>query len=183
MLSFGQLLTASGRGAILGQDLDYDLTTYELQCSRPGSSFGQSPVSESLENVFSDVESESGDEIDRLCHTSAAFPRPELTRLFETTVSKVESAYEDTDCDSYIFSTSRALLKLRRLDVDGFDELMLRWVARMQYRSEQVPLFRTFTSYISYSCLKIEHLVDVALAMLRKRDVMVLIMALDLFSS
>jgi len=166
LLSFAQLLTASGKANILGYDLDDDLATSELQYSRPGSSSGQSPVSESLEEDFTDVYSESYDEIDTLC---AVITPSELARLFETTVSKVEAAFEDTDCDSYISSTSCALLKLRCLDVDNFEELMLRWVTRMQYCSKQEPLFRTFTSYISYSCLKIEHLVDVALAMLRKR--------------
>ncbi|KAF8542225.1 hypothetical protein BDD12DRAFT_826310 [Trichophaea hybrida] len=125
-----------------------------------------SPISEPMDDdIFDDADMENN-EIDILWNSTVEVDKQNLSRIFETTVSKMETSFEDTDNQSHILTAARGLTKLRQFDADVFDELSQRWVLGMQSYSNRIPLFRAFSSLIAESCLKLDVLASVALKVL-----------------
>ncbi|KAI5806384.1 hypothetical protein BZA77DRAFT_367602 [Pyronema omphalodes] len=159
------LCTLAGVEAPIRTELSNHLSTYDQRHPRTLQPIGGcSPISEPLDDdIFDDNDLENNEEIDRLWNTGAKVDKQDLSRLFETTVSKLETSFEDTDNASHLLSASKGLLKLRDFNPETFDDLSRRWISRMQSYSNRLPLFRAFSSMIASSCLKIETLVNVTL--------------------
>jgi hypothetical protein len=137
-------------------ELEFELAAYEFQHSR--SITIQSPIIEFAEDIFADGDMGIYKEIDQ----SAVVSQADLLRIFETTVSKLEKSLEDEGTQSYM-KIANGLARLRQFDVNVFDSLMKNWVSKMQSLSNRLPLFRSFSTLISQSCLPIDNLAEVAL--------------------
>lgn len=166
--AFLELLSSTRKEGPMKQELEYDLETFELH--NPRSQVARSPISETMDDIFDDGDMENNEEIDRLWHTGASVDRDNLSRLFETTVSKMETSFEDPDNQSHILSAARGLSKLRQFDSEDFGQLSRSWVFRMKNYSNRVPLFRAFSSLIPGACLRIEALTSVAANMLSQHQ-------------
>jgi mediator of RNA polymerase II transcription subunit 12 len=151
------------------QEMISDLAIYDRRAPRAAvhPTATCSPISETMDDddIFDDADMENN-EIDILWNAPGDVDKRDLSRIFETTVSKMETSFEDTDNQSHILSAARGLTKLRQFDADVFDELSQRWVFGMQSYSNRVPLFRAFSSLIAGSCLKLDVLASVALKVL-----------------
>ncbi|KAI5796981.1 hypothetical protein FPQ18DRAFT_255406, partial [Pyronema domesticum] len=165
LISLLDLFTLAGLDGPIKNELSNHLSTYDQRHPRTLQPIGGcSPISEPLDDdIFDDNDLENNEEIDRLWNTGAKVDKQDLSRLFETTVSKLETSFEDTDNASHLLSASKGLLKLREFNPETFDDLSRRWISRMDNYSNRLPLFRAFSSMIASSCLKIETLVNVAL--------------------
>ena len=153
-----ELAKAAGTDGLIRQELDFELDNYYLQ--HPRNPIAHSPISESMDDIFDD--DLNNEEIDRLWNTGAAVDEANLTRLFEMTVSSMETTFEDNDNQMQIRSATRGLMKLRQFGPEVFDRLSHHWVLGMQEYSNRLPLFRSFSCLVTTSCLKIETLADVA---------------------
>ena len=164
--AFIELLSGIGKEGHMKQELEYDLENFELL--NPRSQVARSPISETMDDIFDDGDMENNEEIDRLWHTGATVDRENLARLYETTVSRMETSFEDPDNQSHILSATRGLSKLRQFDSVAFDEVSKSWVLRMQNYSNRSPLFKAFSSFIPGACLKIEALTNVTAKVLSR---------------
>ncbi|KAF8244696.1 hypothetical protein K440DRAFT_663352 [Wilcoxina mikolae CBS 423.85] len=167
--SFLDLLTATGSEGPIRQEMISDLAVYNQRNPRATAAHPtvtHSPISEPMDDdIFDDADMENN-EIDILWNSTVEVDKQNLSRIFETTVSKMETSFEDTDNQSHILTAARGLTKLRQFDADVFDELSQRWVLGMQSYSNRIPLFRAFSSLIAGSCLKLDVLASVALKVL-----------------
>jgi mediator of RNA polymerase II transcription subunit 12 len=171
--SFLELLYAAGTDDPIRHELESELVTYDLQYPRTAT-VSRSPISESMDDIFDgdDVDMmDSNEEIELLWNIGAVVDKPDLSRIFETTVSKMETSFEDADNQHHILCATNGFTKLREFNTEFFDELSQRWVDRMQSCTNRMPLFRAFSSLIAASCLKIEALVDTALKTLARHNV------------
>jgi mediator of RNA polymerase II transcription subunit 12 len=170
--SFLELLYATGTDDPIRHELENELGTYDLQYPRTTAT--RSPISESMDDDYLDGDDanmmDSNEEIERLWNIGAVVGKQDLSRIFETTVSKMETSFEDADNQHHILCATKGFTKLRQFDTDFFDELSQRWVDGMQSYTNRMPLFRAFTSLIAASCLKIEALVDTALKTLARHN-------------
>jgi mediator of RNA polymerase II transcription subunit 12 len=171
LASFLEILYATGTNGPIRHELEDGFNAYDLQY--PRSAVARSPISESMDDIFDGDDGDmmdNNEEIERLWNIGAVVDKPDLSRIFETTVSKMETSFEDADNQHHILSATKGFTKLRQFDKDFFDELSQRWIGRMQSCTNRMPLFRAFSSLIAGSCLKIEDLADAALKTLAQQN-------------
>jgi mediator of RNA polymerase II transcription subunit 12 len=161
LTSFHELLVSAGTEPAIQQELTHDLQTYDQQY--PRNAIARSPISESMDDIF-DEDNESNEEINRLWDIGEAVARPDISRLFETTVSVMESTFDDTENQSGIVSATSGLSRLRQFDTAFFDELMAGWIARVKYSSNRLAVFRAFSSFVAVGCLRLEMLAEASLS-------------------
>ncbi|KAI5806388.1 hypothetical protein BZA77DRAFT_363152 [Pyronema omphalodes] len=113
LISLLDLCTLAGVEAPIRTELSNHLSTYDQRHPRTLQPIGGcSPISEPLDDdIFDDNDLENNEEIDRLWNTGAKVDKQDLSRLFETTVSKLETSFEDTDNASHLLSASKELLQ------------------------------------------------------------------------
>ena len=163
-MSFLELISVARADGPMRRELASDLAAYDRRFPRPTPSrlalLAHSPISEPNDDDMLDEGEDVNEEISRLWTMGAKVHKAELSRMFETTVSKLETSFMDVDNQSHILS---AMTKLRQLDPQVFDEHSQRWVFRMQSYSNRLPHFRAFSSLIAGSCLGLDRLANVAL--------------------
>lgn len=161
LISFHELLVAARSDPATQQELNHDLQTYDQQY--PRSAIARSPISESMDDIF-DEEDDNNEEINRLWDTGAEVDRPSISRLFETTVSNMESTFDDAENQNGIISATNGLSRLRQFNPGFFDELAIGWVARVKYSSNRLALFRTFSSLVAAGCLRLGMLAEASMS-------------------
>lgn len=167
--TFIDLLHATNIYGAVRRELENASIAYHSQY--PRSTVARSPVSDDFLDDISDVDMmDSNEEVERLWNIGAVVEKPDLSRIFETTVSNMETSFDDADNQHHILSATKGFTKLRQFDTDFFDDLSQRWVGRMQSCTNRMPLFRAFSSLIAASCLKIETLAETALKTLSQHN-------------
>lgn len=160
LVSLVELSSLSTTNETLKQELEFDLALYNQRY--PRSTMDHSPVSEGGDSMH-DVDAERNEEIERLWMTGAIVDKDSVTRLFETTVSKLEASFDDAENQRQIAVSSQGLIKIHQFDSDAFSELLTNWVTRMLHLSNRNTLFRTACHLVAGGCLALDTLVDLAL--------------------
>jgi mediator of RNA polymerase II transcription subunit 12 len=106
---------------------------------------------------------ETNEEIEQLWNSHLFLDKSNLTRIFETTVSKMETSFEEIDSQDSVVLAARGLFKLRHFNTVIFDDLAMGWIIRMRYCTNRLSLFRAFTILISESCIRIDTIIHIAL--------------------
>lgn len=149
----------------LRRELEEDVVAQDQRYPRAG--MANSPVSDTMADIFDGEAGDGNEEIDRLLAIGATIDNHNLSRLFETIVSKVETTFHDTETRGQLSSSVAYLTKLRQFDVKMFDELMRGWVTRLLQSSSRPPLLQTLSTLVACSCLELEVVVGATLAVLR----------------
>ncbi|KAI5806878.1 hypothetical protein EDC01DRAFT_608826 [Geopyxis carbonaria] len=139
-------------------ELETELVNFDQKYSR---STVPSPRSESVD--VGDDAHESNEEIEQLWSSNLSLDRSNLTRIFETTVSKMEASFEEVHNQHSVVLAARGLIKLRQFNAAIFDDLTMGWIIRMRYCPNRMSLFRAFAILISESCINIVTLIQIAL--------------------
>ncbi|KAL7269262.1 RNA polymerase II mediator complex subunit [Rhizina undulata] len=139
-------------------ELQNDLATYDKRY--PRASMANSPISDSMG-------ADSSEEIDQLAMNGAGIDRQHLSRLFETTASKMETSFEETGAQRQLSSLASHLVKLRQLDASSFDDLMKGWITRLFHLSSRPSLSQTLATLMTALCLDFELLVKVTLGAIK----------------
>jgi len=159
LVSFVELLSASGAECSMRFDLQHALASYDVQHPR-------AMVEQSLDAGFMNLDGWAGDaEIKRLWHGRAVANKEKLSRIFETVIALVEASFGgDTEkLQQQIRGSTRELSKLRSFDTNCFDELLQCWISRMKMCKDRIPLFQALSTMIVASLLRIETLANIAL--------------------
>jgi hypothetical protein len=114
-------------------------------------------------NGYHDGSSESSDEIDRLWNTGSFIDKQTLSRLFETTVSRTETLFDDEENQTQLLLSSQPLIKLKQFGHESFDELIEDWATRMLHSSSGTALYRTLSYLVAGDCIRIDTIVDIAM--------------------
>lgn len=138
-----------------------DLASYDRDY--PRSAAAPSPISESMGDIFDDDDLEDNNEIDRLWANNVFVDGPTFSRLFETTVSKMDASLNESG-QAHIISAAQGLRKLREFDESMFDRMIFGWMRRMRSSSHCSSFFKTVSLLISSSSVEINVLAQVALA-------------------
>ena len=141
---------------LIQHELTHDLHTYDQQY--PRSAIARSPISESMDDIF-DEDSESNEEINRLWDIGEPVSRTDISRLFETTVSLMESTFDDAGNQNGIVGACQGLVRLREFDEGFFTELVSGWVRRVKYSGNGLAVFRALSSFVAGGCVGVEMLV------------------------
>ncbi|RPB01463.1 hypothetical protein L873DRAFT_658642 [Choiromyces venosus 120613-1] len=147
------------------RELETELANYDKRF--PRASVAHSPVSENMGDMFEHGTADSNEEIDRLLRNGATIDKHNLSRLFETIVSRMETSFDDRESAGALSSSAAYLIKLRRFDPLVFDELMCGWVTRLLQSSSRPPLLQTLSVLVAGSCLRIDVVVQATLSVLR----------------
>lgn len=161
LVALSDLAAFPGTNETLRAALREDLASLEHY---PRAAMANSPVSD----MMADGEAaDSNEEIDRLLAGGASVDTHNLSRLFETIVSKVETTFDDTGTRGQLSSSVAYLTKIRQFDAAMFDELMRGWVTRLLQSSSRPPLLHTLSVLVACSCLGLEVVVAATLAALK----------------
>lgn len=160
--SLADLASFPGANENLRRELEEDLLTHDQHY--PRAAMANSPVSDTMADIF---EADSNEEIDRLLTNGASIDGRDLSRLFETIVSKVETTFDDGGGRGPLASSVSYLTKLRQFDSKMFDELMRGWITRLLQSSSRPPLLQTLSVLVACSCLELEVVVSATLTVLK----------------
>lgn len=163
VVSLKDLASFPGANEGIRRELEEDLNGQEQ--GYPRAAMANSPVSDTMADVF-DGAADGNEEIDRLLMSGASIDNHNLSRLFETIVSKVETTFDDA-AQGQLSSSVAYLTKLRQFDAKMFDELMRGWVTRLLGSSSRPPLLQTLAVLVACSCLELEVVVSATLAVLK----------------
>lgn len=162
LVALSDLAAFPGASDTLRTALREDLVSLEHY---PRAAMANSPVSDTMADVFDGAD--SNEEIDRLLAGGTSVDTHNLSRLFETIVSKVETTFDDTGTRGQLSSSVGYLTKLRHFNPAMFDDLMRGWVTRLLQSSSRPPLLYTLSVLVACSCLELEVVVAATLAALK----------------
>ncbi|KAG0128489.1 hypothetical protein HOY82DRAFT_580063 [Tuber indicum] len=151
--------------AEIRRELETELANYDKRF--PRASVAYSPVSENMGDMFEHGTADSNEEIDRLLRNGATIDKHNLSRLFETIVSRMETSFDDRESVGALSSSAAYLIKLRQFDPLVFDDLMCGWVTRLLQSSSRPPLLQTLSVLVAGSCLQLDVIVQATLSVLR----------------
>lgn len=154
------LAAVISKGDIL-HEIQCDLATYDRDY--PRSAAAPSPISESMGDIFDDDDLDDNNEIDRLWANNVIVDGPTFSRLFETTVSKMDASLNENG-QTHIISAAQGLRKLREFDGAMFESMITGWMMRMRRSSHCSSFFKTVSLLIASSSVEIIALARVALA-------------------
>lgn len=137
-----------------------DLASYDQDY--PRSAAAPSPISESMGDIFDDDDMDDNNEIDRLWANNVFVDGPTFSRLFETTVSKMDGSLNENS-QTHIISAAQGLRKLREFDGGMFNTMISGWMMRMRSSSHCSSFFKAVSLLIASSSVDINTLARVAL--------------------
>ena len=165
LVSLVDLASFPGAQADIRRELETELANYDKRF--PRASVTHSPVSENMGDMFEHGTADSNEEIDRLLRNGATIDKHNLSRLFETIVSRMETSFDDRESVGALSSSAAYLIKLRQFDPLVFDELMCGWVTRLLQSASRPPLLQTLSVLVAGSCLQLDVVVQATLSVLR----------------
>ncbi|PWW72922.1 hypothetical protein C7212DRAFT_359992 [Tuber magnatum] len=165
LVSLVDLASFQEAQADIRRELETELANYDKRF--PRASVAYSPVSENMGDMFEHGTADSNEEIDRLLRNGATIDKHNLSRLFETIVSRMETSFDDRESVGVLSSSAAYLVKLRQFDPLVFDELMCGWVTRLLQSSSRPPLLQTLSVLVAGSCLQLDVIVQATLSVLR----------------
>ncbi|RPB09459.1 hypothetical protein P167DRAFT_560154 [Morchella conica CCBAS932] len=164
VVALAELAAVPGASGEIRRQLEEDLAA-QARCE-PRVGMANSPVSDTMADVFDG----GNEEIDRLLAAGASIDNHNLSRLFETIVSKVETTFDDAGAQSQgqgqLASSVGYLTKLRQFDTPMFDDLMHSWITRLLQSSSRppLPLLHTLSILVASSTLALRTVVTGTLA-------------------
>lgn len=157
VVALAELAAVPGASGEIRRQLEEDLAA-QARCE-PRAGMANSPVSDTMADVFDG----GNEEIDRLLASGASIDNHNLSRLFETIVSKVETTFDDagTQSQGQLASSVGYLTKLRQFDTPMFDDLMNSWITRLLQSSSRppLPLLHTLSILVASSTLALSTVV------------------------
>ncbi|KAI9769426.1 MAG: RNA polymerase II mediator complex subunit [Geoglossum simile] len=110
-----------------------------------------SPVSDHMTDVLQSTDADFNDDIERLLSTGTSMDKHTLARLFETVLSRMESAWGDPE--PQLLSFGLLLARLRTFDERNFDALVSKWVDRLLLMTSRPSLSQMLSPLVNSGCV------------------------------
>ncbi|KAH0543775.1 hypothetical protein FGG08_001957 [Glutinoglossum americanum] len=110
-----------------------------------------SPVSDHMTDVLQSTDADFNEDIERLLSSGTSMDKHTLARLFETVLSRMESAWGDPE--PQLLSFGLLLARLRTFDERNFDGLMSKWVSRLLLTTSRPTLSQTLPPLVNSGCV------------------------------
>jgi mediator of RNA polymerase II transcription subunit 12, fungi type len=147
LMSLFNLASAIPRGGESMQHLAGELA----KCDQRTAVAACSPVSDHMTDVLQSTDADFNEDIERLLSSGTSMDKHTLARLFETVMSRMESAWGDSE--PQLLSFGLLLARLRTFDERNFDELMSKWVSRLLLTTSRPTLSQTLLPLVNSGCV------------------------------
>lgn len=147
--SLADLATRLPRTQDIGRHLSFEMSGNIYK----GSIAAFSPVSNPTMEVSHSADSEFQDEVERLLSSGSSIDKQTLERLFDNIMIRIEDVSDRQRSGESNFSLNNLLVKLRCLDIKGFDELMEARISDTMKGKHSMAYFQVLASMVVAGCL------------------------------
>ncbi|KAI9860017.1 MAG: RNA polymerase II mediator complex subunit [Trichoglossum hirsutum] len=128
------------------------------KCDQRAAVAACSPVSDHMTDVLQSTDADFNEDIERLLSSGTSMDKHTLARLFETVLSRMESAWGDSE--PQLLSFGLLLARLRTFDERNFDDLMSKWVSRLLLTISRPTLSQTLPPLVNSRCVALSTVIS-----------------------